>query len=103
MCSAEECSKFELDAKLFFHSFSEYIIVHEIEILQENEIHQQDLDTFHNQSEYQLRCMIISDADNCHYLEFLDILEMNTVNLCLQSDNQLSLNFDPVFNDTVND
>src|SRR6266513_2700733 len=103
MCSAEEHSKFKLDAKLFFHSFSKYIIIHEIGILQENKIHQQDLDTFHNQPEYQLRCMIIPGAGDCRYLGFLDISEMNTANLRLQPGDWLSLNFNPVFNDAADD
>ena len=47
--------------------------------------------------------MIISDADDCCYLGFLDILEMNTVNLCLQSGDWLSLNFNSVFNNAADD
>ena len=100
---AEERPKFELGAKLSFHSFSEYIIVHGIGILQEHEIRQQDLDTFHDQPEYQLRCMAIPDAGDRRYLGFLDISEMNTANLRLQPGDRLSLNFDPVFNDAADD
>ena len=45
--------------------------------------------------------MIISDADDQQYLEFFDISKINTVNLCLQPDDQLSLNFDPDFDNTA--